>query len=190
LVDPTKLDNWRIRQAAMRLLDGEVIAYPTEAVWGLGCDPYNEAASLRLLQVKQRPVSKGLILIAANMEQLGSLLSELSSDQREQLKGTWPGPVTWLIPDYGDIVPAWIKGDHSSVAVRVTAHPLAAALCLAFGGPLVSSSANKAGMPPARSSLQVIKQLGSEIDGLVHGSLGSQDKPSRIVDLLTGKILR
>jgi L-threonylcarbamoyladenylate synthase len=190
LIEPTKLESWRLRQVAMGLLDGKVIAYPTEAVWGLGCDPDNEAACLRLLQIKQRPVSKGLILIAANMEQLGPLLTELSSDQRQQLKSTWPGPVTWLIPDYGDQIPPWIKGDHSSVAVRVTAHPLAAALCLACGGPLVSSSANKAGKPPARSSLQVIKHLGSEIDGLVHGPLGSQNKPSRIVDLLTGKILR
>ncbi|MDP1931700.1 MAG: Sua5/YciO/YrdC/YwlC family protein [Gammaproteobacteria bacterium] len=183
-------NRWQVRHAANRLLDGAVLAYPTEAVWGLGCDPENEVATLRLLEIKERPVHKGLILVAGAVEQVEFLLGALTPAQRKKILATWPGPTTWLIPDEDDLVPWWVKGEHSSVAIRVTAHPLAAALSLAFGGPIVSTSANKAGQSPARTALKVIKQIGHEIDGLVYGRLGSERSPSRIVDLLSDTILR
>ena len=184
------INSWQVTQAANRLLGGEVLAYPTEAVWGLGCDPDNEAATLRLLQIKKRPVSKGLILVAGSVDQISDLLDPLTPAQRKRLLASWPGPTTWLLPDDNQLIPPWIKGDHDSVAVRVSAHPLVAALCLQFGGPLVSTSANKAGHPPARSALQVVKHLGSEVDGLLHGRLGARDKPSTIIDLQSGHVLR
>ncbi|MGB4246607.1 MAG: Sua5/YciO/YrdC/YwlC family protein [Pseudohongiellaceae bacterium] len=181
---------WQVRQAANRLLNGEVLAYPTEAVWGLGCDPENESATMRLLAIKNRPVHKGLILVAGSVDQVDFLLETLTPAQRTKILATWPGPTTWLIPDYDEMIPWWIKGDHASVAVRVSAHPLVASLCLAFGGPIVSTSANKAGQRPARTALNVIKHMGQEIDGMLCGSLGSEQKPSRIVDLLSDTVLR
>ncbi len=184
------INRWQVTRAANCLLNGDVLAYPTEAVWGLGCDPENEAATLRLLEIKKRPVHKGLILAAGSVEQVAFLLEALASAQQKKILATWPGPTTWLIPDYDDLIPWWIKGDHSSVAIRVTAHPLVAELSLAFGGPIVSTSANKAGQRPAKKALHVIKHMGHEIDGLLHGSLGSERNPSRIVDLLSDTILR
>lgn len=181
---------WQVRQAANRLLNGEVLAYPTEAVWGLGCDPENESATMRLLEIKNRPVHKGLILVAGSVEQVEFLLEGLTPEQRKKILATWPGPTTWLIPDYDEMIPWWIKGDHTSVALRVSAHPLVAALSLAFGGPIVSTSANKTGQRPARTALNVIKHMGEEIDGMLNGSLGSEQKPSRIVDLLSDAVLR
>lgn len=172
------------------MLNGEVLAYPTEAVWGLGCDPYNEAATMRLLQIKDRPVHKGLILVAGSADQVAFLLDALTPTQRKKVLATWPGPTTWLIPDEAQMVPWWIKGDHLSVAVRVSAHPLVAALCSAFGGPIVSTSANKAGKRPAKTALQVTKHMGREIDGLLYGKLGTEQNPSRIVDLLSDTVLR
>lgn len=183
-------ERWQITHAANRLLDGEVLAYPTEAVWGLGCDPENEEATLRLLKIKERPVEKGLILIAGAVEQIEDLLDPLTEHQRRTVLAAWPGPTTWLIPDIDERIPRWIKGEHDSVAIRVTAHPLASALCLAFGGPLVSTSANLAGKRPARTALQVVRQLGSRIDGIVPGELGQEQNPSRIIDLLSGVTLR
>lgn len=184
------LNGWNVTQAANSLLNGEVLAYPTEAVWGLGCDPENKAATLRLLQIKNRPVAKGLILVAGSVEQIVDLLDPLTPSQRKRMLATWPGPNTWLVPDYNQLIPGWIKGEHDSVAVRVSAHPLVVALCLRFGGPLVSTSANKAGQRPAKTALQVVKHMGREIDGMLHGRLGEGAKPSRIIDLLSGQILR
>jgi len=180
----------QISQAVAQLKAGAVLAYPTEAVWGLGCDPENEDATLRLLAIKERPVDKGLILIAGALEQIEYLLAPLTPQQRQTVAAAWPGPTTWLIPDINDLIPRWIKGEHDSVAIRVTAHPLASQLCLAFGRPLVSTSANLAGQPAARSAEEVQAELGSRIDGLVEGELGQEAKPSRIIDLISGVTLR
>ena len=180
----------RIRRAADCLHRGGILAYPTEAVWGLGCDPFDREVVLRLLQIKNRQAEKGMILIAASMQQLGALLEPLDDGQRKQLAATWPGPVTWLLPDPQELIPWWIKGDHATVAVRVSAHPVVQALSLAFSGPLVSTSANIAGRRPATSRLQLVKQLGASVDHILNGPLGGHGAPSVIRDLTSGMRLR
>lgn len=172
------------------LRHGGLIAYPTEAVWGLGCDPANGAAVRRLLALKQRPMAKGLILVAASIEQLAPLVESLAPALRQRLEASWPGPVTWLLPDPDDRVPRWIKGQHPQVAVRVSDHPLVAALCRAWGGPLVSSSANRAGRLPARTLAEVRRALGGDVDYLLPGATGGLDRPTEIRDLQTLQILR
>lgn len=120
--------SWRVRQVARVLRAGGVIAYPTEAVWGLGCDPWNEAAVRRLLALKGRPQEKGLILVAADIGQFDFLLHDLPPAWRERLARSWPGPNTWLVPHHHRL-PAWITGRHASVALRVSDHPRVRALC-------------------------------------------------------------
>jgi L-threonylcarbamoyladenylate synthase len=183
------------RLAAECMWHGGVIAYPTEAVWGLGCDPSNQEACLRLLEIKHRPIEKGMILVAGELEQFAELLSPLSSEQQDMLVQSWAqqdktGPITWLVPDLLHQVPYWIRGTHSAVALRLSGHSQVKQLCKAFGGPVVSTSANRAGMPPARTRVQVEKQLGADIDFVLPGRLGGATNPSRIVDLCTGKIMR
>jgi L-threonylcarbamoyladenylate synthase len=180
---------FRLRQAAATLHRGGVVAYPTEAVWGLGCDPFNEQAVLALLALKQRPQSKGLILVAASEAQLAWLLRDLPAAQRARLSATWPGPVTWLVPHRGR-VPRWVSGEHDTVAVRVSAHPVVRGLCEAFGGPLVSTSANPAGCRPARQRFQVQRYFGAALDYVVPGAVKGADRPSQIRDLGSGDILR
>lgn len=184
------MNHWRIKQAASALRRGGVIGYPTEAVWGLGCDPYQRDAVERLLALKQRPVNKGLILVAASMDQLGPLLQRLTPAQQAQLESTWPGPTTWLIPDPDGRVPRWIKGDHGSVAVRVSSHLQTAALCRSFGGLLVSTSANLAGADAARSAEQVRQSFGRRLDYVLPGALSGRAQPSTIRDLCSGATLR
>lgn len=179
-----------LQRALHHLEAGHVIAYPTEAVWGLGCDPFNARAVFRLLEIKRRPVRKGMILVAGSMQQLGPLIEPLTDGQRQKLEDTWPGPVTWLLPDPERLIPPWIRGDHDRVAVRVSAHPLVASLCRRFGGPLVSTSANRAGQPPARSRLQLAARLGDSADFVLPGSLGPERAPSEIRDLVTGEQVR
>jgi L-threonylcarbamoyladenylate synthase len=181
--------NPRILRAANVVKVGGVVAYPTEAVWGLGCDPYDYESVHRLLALKRRPVSKGLILIAADMQQLEPFLTQIDDLQRQRLKQSWPGPVTWLVPNNG-LAPPWITGAFSSVALRVTDHPVAAGLCRAFGGPIVSTSANPLGLAPARMPLTLRRYFGDALDDIAPGHVGARNKPSEIRDLATGRICR
>lgn len=175
------------------LASGGVVAYPTEAVFGLGCDPWDRDAVGRVLAIKGRDVSKGLILIAADFIQLAPFLVPLSPDRRGEILASWPGPFTWVLQAQTG-APAWLTGRFDTLAVRVTAHPLAAGLCRAFGGPIVSTSANRAGHRPARTALAVRRALGGSaaggIDQIVPGACGGADRPSTIRDGRTGRVLR
>lgn len=183
------MNSWQLRQAARIVHGGGVVAYPTEAVFGLGCDPFNPQAVYRLLALKQRPWEKGLILIAADLTQLDPFIQPLSETELTTVNATWPGPVTWLLPTRPE-TPKWLRGTHHSIAVRITDHPLAAALCLALGHALVSTSANPAGRPPAKSPLKVRQYFDQQLDAIVSGPLGNQQRPSEIRDLHTGGVVR
>jgi L-threonylcarbamoyladenylate synthase len=180
---------WRLRQAARCFHQGGVLAYPTEAVYGLGCDPLDWFAVERIMEIKKRPLDKGLILIAADFEQLRPFVQPLSEEAMKPLFDSWPGPATWLLPA-ADQTPPWLRGVHETLAVRVTAHPMAAALCHACGSPLVSTSANIGGHPPARSALQVRSRFGNRIDCVISGPLGDQTKPTPIRDAASGRTVR
>jgi len=183
------VNRWHYQQAVRCLHRGGVIAYPTEAVYGLGCDPWDRSAVERLLTLKKRRWQQGLILIAANYAQLEPFLLPLSPRLRQRVFATWPGPVTWLLPAQPDM-PRWLCGQHHTLAVRITAHPQAAALCRAWDGALVSTSANQTRHRPARSALQVRLAFPQGIDYLLPGSLGGQSRPSEIRDGHSGQVLR
>lgn len=170
---------------------GGVVAYPTEAVWGLGCDPFDEQAVMRLLAIKQRPADKGLILIAADTAQLDALVdwAALPGDRHVAVLGSWPGPNTWTVP-VTDRVPAWIRGAHASVAVRVSDHPTVIALCRAFGGPLVSTSANLTGQPPAFQRRELDPRLLDLLDAVCEGETGGLTAPTAIRDAASDAVLR
>lgn len=177
-----------IRQAARLLRSGGLIAYPTEAVFGLGCDPLNAEAVLHLLHIKQRPASKGLILIAAHFEQLLPYVDGSKPELLAEALQSWPGPYTWIAPTRPDL-PYWLGGGQPGVAVRVSAHPLVKALCEAFGGAIVSTSANRSGQQPARNELQVRLKLGEQIP-VLHGATSGLLRPTPIRSALSGEILR
>jgi L-threonylcarbamoyladenylate synthase len=179
---------FRLREVARAITAGAVIAYPTEAVYGLGCDPWNAGAVRRILEIKQRPEHKGLIVIAADFSQLEPFVEPLDPPAMSSVQGTWPGPVTWLLPARPG-APRWLTGHHHTLAVRVTAHPLAAALCRA-AGPLVSTSANRSGQPPARTALQVRLRLDGDVDDMLVGACGGRAQPSTIRDGRTGEVIR
>ncbi|MFK8047217.1 MAG: L-threonylcarbamoyladenylate synthase [Halioglobus sp.] len=185
----SSLPAFQISGAVASLRRGGVIAYPTEAVWGLGCDPADEAAVNRLLALKRREVGKGLILVASNVAQLDWLLSGLDEQHRLRLDESWPGPNTWLVPHHGR-VPQWIHGDHDTVAVRVSAHHVVRNLCNSWGGVLVSTSANRAGCVAATQRFQVLRYFGGQLDYIVPGSVGSEKKPSLIRNVVSNQVIR
>jgi L-threonylcarbamoyladenylate synthase len=189
LTTPPGTTSWHLRQAALTIRAGGVVAYPTEAVYGLGCDPLNAEAVRRIFQLKGRRFTKGVILIAADYSQLAPFVAPLDAAELAQIHASWPGPNTWIMPA-ADQLPHWLNGGLETIAVRVTAHPLSAALCRTSGMPLVSTSANPAGLRPARSALSVRRYFGDELDMIVNGTLGDQARPSRIRDARSGAILR
>lgn len=190
LIAHAPLPRWRLQRAICHLRRGGILAYPTEGVYGLGCDPRNAEAVERILVLKDRPATKGLILIAAAFEQLLPFIQIPPEDILGRISATWPGPVTWVLPA-SSRAPSWLRGRHTTVACRVTDHPIATALCWAFGGALISTSANPTGRLPARSPLQVRRYFGHDPSILlIPGPLGKLEGPTPIFDALSGRCLR
>ena len=181
--------SWKSRLAAQALVSGGVIAYPTEAVWGLGCLPQYKDAVERILEMKNRPVHKGLILVAATTEQLAAYLDGLTAAELSRLSESWPGPFTWLVPDNG-AAPAWIKGNHSTVAVRVSAHPVIQSICHTVGSAIVSTSANLGGRQPIKDLLNLRRQFGAHVDYIYAGELGDSATVTAIRHLREDRLVR
>ncbi len=178
---------FRLREAARVIRSGGVVACPTESVFGLSCDPLNRDAVMRLLHIKQRPLEKGLILLAADISQLAPF-AILEGEWMRAVRASWPGPVTWLLPARPHL-PYWINGGRDTVACRVTSHPPAAALCNTVGHALISTSANLAGRAPARTPLQVhLACPGTDL--ILAGPLGELERPTPIRDARSGETLR
>jgi L-threonylcarbamoyladenylate synthase len=182
------VNHWHLKQAARVIRHGGIVAYPTESVFGLGCDPLRLDAVARLLDLKRRSPAKGLILIAHELQALLPYVEELDPAMRERIVATWPGPRTWLLPARPE-VPFLLRGVHDTIAVRVTAHPVAAALCRECGHALVSTSANIAGHPPARTALGVRRSFGNTIDYVLPGEPGGAPV-TEIRDARSGRIVR
>lgn len=181
----------QLDQAADLLREGGVLAYPTEAVFGLGCDPHSQAAFERIFALKQRPSTQGVLLIAADFAQVERYvdMAKVPSGVLAQVRASWPGPFTWVFPRSAD-VPDWVAGAHPGIALRVSGHAPAVALCRAFGGALVSTSANPHGKPPARDLATLVDYFGETLEGVIDAPLGGAAQPSTIRDALTGAIIR
>lgn len=176
-----------IARAADVLLQGGVIAYPTEGVFGLGCLPDDINAVARILRMKRRDAAKGFILIASKSEQLDGWISlpgniELPDPDPDH-------PLTWIVPA-GPLANPLLRGDHAGLAVRLTSNPIAAAICDAVDSPIVSTSANISGKPTARNRYVLRRQFARRVDYIVPGDCGPATGPSEIRDIVTGKVLR
>ena len=176
-----------ISRAISMIQNGDIIAYPTEAVFGLGCDPFNARAVERLIALKNRDVLKGLIILISSWEQFHQLTRPIPEKHMQQIKQTWPGHVSWILPK-SELVPDYLTGSRDTIALRMSAHPVAYALCEA--GPLISTSANISGQEPAKSMDELSAQFPKGIDGIVEGALGGAQRPSQIFNAMTGEKLR
>lgn len=177
-----------LTQARARLRSGGVVAYSTESCFGLGCLPQDVRAIRRVLAIKARPNHKGLIVIAADVAQIRHLVKPLSAAQWAELGRYWPGPYTFLLPASRKVAPA-LRGRHDKIAVRITAHGEAAALCRAVGSALVSTSANRAGQRALKTARACRMAFGSAVLTLP-GRIGKRRKPSTIIDFTSGRVLR
>lgn len=175
--------------AVKALKSGGVVAYPTEAVYGLGCDPRDNNALQRILDIKHREAHKGFILIASNQQQLTPFLAPIQPEWQEQLDKVWPGPVTFVIPAASN-VSELLSGSRDTLAVRVSKHPLVVKLCDAFGGAIVSTSANRSGHEALQTGQDVQNEFADSIDAIVDANVGTLASPTRIFDIRTGQQLR
>ena len=166
-----------------------MIAYATETVYGLGCDPLNGHAVERLLELKQRPREKGLILIGADLEQLLPYIDVGDAALQKKITAAAERPTTWICPPRAEL-PRWLTGRHRSIAVRITTSPIAQQLCRRYGNALISTSANPSGLAPARDVLTVRRYFDARLDYILNGRCDPRAKPSRIVDLISGKVVR
>jgi len=183
---PTPLPN--IRRLRAFLKRGGVIAYATESCFGLGCDPSNRRAVQRILTLKGRPQSKGLILIGADIRQFRRYLAPIPVDLAARLHEWWPGPNTLLLPA-SKCCPRWLRGNHDTLAVRISAHPTCSRLCHALGMALVSTSANQAGKRPIKDARTCARTFGKHVLTL-RGRIGRRKRPSRIIEPFSGKTFR
>jgi L-threonylcarbamoyladenylate synthase len=176
------------RSIAAHLKRGGLIAYPTESCYGLGCDPDNRQAVQRILRLKRRPQRKGLILIASHYHQVTRYLQPLSLAEQAKLQNQDAQAVTYLTPAKPSC-PRWLRGEHSTLAVRLTAHPIAKQLCRSAGSALVSTSANRSGQRPAKTYAECQRLFGKRV-WVLRGRIGKRRQPSTIRAWVGGRIIR
>ena len=179
---------WRLNRFARAAARGAVFAYPTDTIWGFGCHPLIEASVLRILDIKQRPAGKGLILLSSRLEYCAAYI-DLDADAMQPIADPVSRPTTWLVPA-SPFCPPWLHGKHPTIAIRITDHPLARALCDRLEAPLVSTSANRSGHANARNALLVRRQFADQLDFIATGFAEGTGRPSEIKSLLTGEITR
>ena len=183
------MSNWSISHAAYILKQGGVIAYPTEAVFGLGCLPNKLDSVQHLLDLKQRPMEKGLILIADNLEQLLPYIASLDSNVLKKIQAPTSVPTTWIVPTPSSTSPL-LRGKFQSIAIRITDHPVVKQLCQKIGSPIISTSANITGKHMTYNAFQVRLHFQNQLDYILNASLGQSNKPSVIKDVLTDRVIR
>ena len=179
---------WALNRLAQAISSGAVIGYPTDTIWGFGCDPLNYASVARILQIKNRGADKGLILLSSSLEYCLPYI-DIEPGDRDLLLAPVTRPTTWLVNASGHC-PWWIRGRFPTVAIRICEHPLLRELCGRTESPLVSTSANRAGRATVRNSLQMRRQFADELDCIVTGFATGGASASEIKSLASGKTLR
>ncbi len=179
---------WALNRFVHAVSRGAIFGYPTDTVWGLGCHPLIASSVSRILQIKNRSPDKGLILLSCRIEYCQDYLG-VGTDELESIRSPGEQPTTWLVTA-SESCPPWIHGIYPTVGIRITSHPLIQSICDGLQAPIVSTSANRSGKATARTSFQMRKQFGSELDFIVNGFATGSRQPSEIKSLTSGTILR
>lgn len=171
-----------VAAAVTALQAGQIVAYPTDTLYGLGVDPRLEAGVRDLFDVKGRDRGQAMPLIAADASQAELLALEWTPLAARIARRGWPGPLTLVVRASPDLPPE-LLGGRDTVAVRVPAASLARSLAWGIGHPITSTSANRSGRPAARTADAVIRELGGAIAVVIDGGPSSIVVPSTIVDV-------
>lgn len=169
--------------------DGNILAHPTEGVWGLGCNALDASAYKSLFSLKKRDTKKSFILLCRSLQSVKKYTQTLSLSDESLLNNAWPGPITFVIK-YNSLIPNHLKNDTGKLAFRVSNHYPIKALLKSFDGLFVSTSANISGEPILQSPQEIIDIFANDNLAYYDEKLGKELKPSTIIDLETKKILR
>tara|TARA_B100000900_G_C20443961_1_gene660226 strand:- start:371 stop:916 length:546 start_codon:yes stop_codon:yes gene_type:complete len=167
------------------LKDGGIIIYPTEGIYGIGCDALNSDSVDRVFDIKGRSTKKGFIVICSDVRYLANIVDNNYMDCQELLDKDF---TTWIIPAH-EKCPSWLV-THNTVAVRVTNHPVIHNLCVGLKGPIISTSANYSNQIYVNDIKKIEILFDNKVDCIVNGKLGGEIKPSTIRDIVTKEVLR
>lgn len=179
--------DFSIRHAAHVIRNGGIIAYPTDTIYGLGCDPYNADAVHSINRLKQRPLNKQFILLAGDIAQIKPLII-LNEEQQQRITHTTE-PTSW-ITDASPQAPAWLVDKHHTLSIRVTENPFVKKLCAALGHAIISTSANPSGKKPARNSLELHRYFHGRLDKILASQKKLNGRPSKIIRLCDNHVIR
>jgi L-threonylcarbamoyladenylate synthase len=160
---------------------GGVIVFPTDTVYGLGADAFNSRAVERIYEIKNRPRHQQFPLLISDISQLTAMAGEIPGIARFLAERFWPGGLTLVLPK-ADSLPAHLAPGRS-IAVRVPKHPVCLALIQGLGNPVIGTSANISGQPPALTADEPEQQLGGKIDLLINGGKCPGGRESTVVDV-------
>ncbi len=178
-----------LNQSINWLKAGKVLVHPTESIWGLGCDALNESAIDLIFKLKQRPLNKSLILLAESYFSIKEFVTSLNPDQEKLLNEKWPGPHTFLFT-YNKNLPSHLMNETGKIAIRVSNHLPVKNLLKVYKGFMVSTSANFSGQSNINCPNKILETFANDDIAYYDESLGKQLKPSQIIDLETGIIIR
>ncbi len=181
---PESPDPRLMAQAAGLLRAGRLVAYPTETFYGLGADPLNEGAIDLIFEAKGRPERMALPIIVADEAALARCVSEFPESARRLAEEFWPGALT-LVLLASSTIPSRVLGGGRTVGVRLSPHPIAAALARAAGGPIVATSANRSGQPAPSTAVEVERALGDAVDLILDGGPTRGGLASTVLDLVS-----
>ncbi|MDA3868668.1 MAG: L-threonylcarbamoyladenylate synthase [Gammaproteobacteria bacterium] len=173
--------HFAVSYAAHQIRRGGFIFYPTDTVYGLGCDPLNFAAINYLNQLKERESGKGFILLGHTLALFDNYIEPLSASEERNLLQT-ERPTSWVVPAR-DSLPEWLSNPEHTLAIRITRHPVVTELCRQLGHPLVSTSANPSGMKPALNALRAHKYFHDKVAALLIDDRHLSGQPSIIKTL-------
>ncbi len=181
-ISPEKPEPQLIERAVQLLRRGEVVAIPTDTLYGLAADPFNLAAVARLYQIKGRPERRALPILIASIDQAEELVNDLPDIFFHLAERFWPGPLT-LVVDASRRVPLKVTGNTGRVALRIPRAKIPCALINALGTPVTGTSANLSGFSACLDAGQVVKQLGERLPLILDGGASKTRLASTVVDL-------
>ena len=179
--------DFSIRHAAHIIRHGGIIAYPTDTIYGLGCDPYNQLAVERINIIKQRPLDKQFILLAGHIDQIKPLI--LISKEEEKIITQNDEPTSWVIAA-SPKAPPWLTDSKNTLTIRISKHDDVKKLCRALGHAIISTSANISGKPPAKNALELHRYFHHCIDKILLSSRQQASKASKIIRLCDNYVIR
>jgi L-threonylcarbamoyladenylate synthase len=175
-------DSEGIKKTARIILQGGVIAFPTETFYGLGADALDEKAVKRIFQVKGREEEKPLLLLVAERSQLSRLVQEVTPPAERLMEKFWPGPLTLVFKASSQISPL-LTANTGKIGIRVSSHPVARALVQAVGRPITGTSANLSGQPSISTAPEVFRSLGETLEAILDGGRTAGGPGSTVLDI-------